>query len=141
MNIVPALWPLDRGNCTEKVLDYNTGLFWVSSPRGCLKCVSRTGCLFHTINSVYIHAYKRTPPSAQAYTYRYIRVPVCARTHKSIHPPSILFPPQSTRPVPFFILHSSSQAHIDSSIFIIFLLAEFWNSEEHTVRDPLKELP
>lgn len=139
MNTAPVLQPLNRGNCAEKVLDYNTNLFWVSSPRGHLQCVSRTGYLFHTMNSVYIHAYKQTPPSAQAHTYRYIHVPVCAHTHKPIHP-SILFPPQSTRPVAFFILHSNSQARIDSSIFIFFFfLAEFWNSEEDTVCGPLKE--
>lgn len=88
MNTAPVLQPLNRGNCAEKVLDYNTNLFWVSSPRGHLQCVSRTGYLFHTVNSLYIHAYKQTPPSAQACTYRYIHVPVCAHTHTnpSIHP-------------------------------------------------------
>lgn len=86
MNTAPVLQPLNRGNCAEKVLDYNTNLFWVSSPRGHLQCVSRTGYLFHTMNSLYIHAYKQTPPSAQAHTYRYIHVPVYAHTHKPIHP-------------------------------------------------------
>lgn len=120
MKSAPALRPLNRGNCAEKVLDYNTSLFWVSSLRGHLQCVSCTECLFHTINSVYIHAYRYLQVHKQAHIDTYECLCACTHTNPSIHPPSILFPPQSTWPTPFFILHSNSQACIDSSIFIFF---------------------